>query len=381
MTPPARPVFLTSAPFACGLAWLVNAMLALGYRTTSLVHLAHHWEPVANGRVRLGDAAREHMANHLPVLLEREEHAFKPGIEIFWEHRLRFEIDPSCPVVVVIRDPRDALFSLHRRWKANDWFPGDFVEFLDYPTDWPQHFPGLFHLDSVQTYVLFHLRWMHAATRRPVHFVRFEDLKSRPEETLRSVLSFLRLHGNDDNRIARAIANSSTDHARRVVATRSPTADMQAIHRGQAFEWKRGYDADALSRFEAPIVRALLREFGYEAVPSYLDTRIAPRARRSGSGVSTPLARMLISRRDEWKSDPACHGGRRLDGVAWLEQRSAWLRRHLLASRWAAACAHSDDEIPGLHRLFASACRHLANEGQLDHAYARCVSLPESGLS
>lgn len=370
-----RPVFFTSAPFACGLAWLVNAMLALGYRTTSLLHRSGHWEPAGDGRFRIGDAAREHMLSHLPVLLERERHRFSPEIEIFWEHRLRFDVDPTSPVVVVVRDPRDALFSLHRRWRANDWFPGAYPTFLDRRTDWPDHFPGLFYADAPRTWALYHLRWMHASRFRPVLFVRFEDLKSRPEESVRQVLSFLHLRGNDDTRIARAIGSSSTERARAVLASRGAPVVAHAIHRGQAFEWKERFDPGERARFDVPGVRAAARRLGYEAAPAAFERRLDRLLRSDAAGLATHAARAWIAHAPDAREREGIAVSRAARRARSLERRLG-VKRHRVADAWARACACASREIPSLHDAFARAIPALFDDEALEWIYERTIRHP-----
>ncbi len=381
MTRVRRVAFLTSAPFACGLAWLVNAMLALGHRTTSLLYEKNHWEDVGDGEYRVGEAARKHIVHHLPILLERERHRFIPEIELFWEHRVRFDIDPACPVVVVVRDPRDAIFSLHRRWKMNGWYPGELPEFLDWRTDWPDHFPGLFWLDAVKTYLLFHLRWLHASRVRPIRFVRFEDLKERPEETLAGVLAFLGSRHRDDACIRRAIASSSTERARDMLARRMPGGSMQAIHRGRSFEWKERNDPVELAHYDGALMRAFLRWMGYEADESHLDGWLQRAARRPIVDLRTLVQRRVFVRPHDaagapmlWQ-EPSGRIERRLD------TRCTPVRQHRIAENWAYAVAETSAEVPALHSFFAAVCRMLLEPDEIEWLYERTVRHPRWGVN
>jgi hypothetical protein len=103
------------------MAWLANALMKMGIRGTSLVYPNENWQSAEGGRWKFSEKSRDHMVSHLPFAAHAESFSFRSDIEFFWEHRLNFDQDPKAPVIVVTRDPRDAIFSLFRRWQKNGW--------------------------------------------------------------------------------------------------------------------------------------------------------------------------------------------------------------------------------------------------------------------
>lgn len=255
--------FVTSAPVACGVTWLVNALIECGIKGTSLVYKDDNWVKKED-EWAIGESSRVHMVNHLPTVANRDKFKFREDIEFFWEHRLSFPADKTCPVVVVMRDPRDAIFSLYRRWKGNGWIDLSFQEFLSRPSDWPDHFPGLFHTDPVKMYVMYHLTWLAQRKFRPVLFVQFEKLKTSPMEELRKIFGFLKMDVPSEETL-RAAVMSSTFSGKKVAVPEGQ--NFGALFKGEVFEWKKNYEPLALERFERSGVQKGLEPFGYSEIP------------------------------------------------------------------------------------------------------------------
>jgi len=363
--PPAA--FLTSAPFACGLAWLVNSLLAMKFRVTSLAYSDDNWEEVSAGKYRVSPRARDHLINHLPYLHDNNEIEFKPDFEAFWEHRVTFSKAPGTPSVVVVRDPRDAIFSLHRRWQANGWVDCDFVTFLDRPSEWPDHFPGLFYLNPIKTFLLFNLLWLRRSHWAPVKVVKFEDIKSRPMETLDIVLQFLSANNVQKSEMELAVESSSVSRAKSKTDQPPLENNMRAIHKGMAYEWKESYPTPALRRFETEPIRAAIGILGYETKPSKLDQSFELAVNGKSTLFDSICARLF-----------SLAGEERLR--LWIgrfesrNQRIArFLKRHFVASRWSGLCQAESAETLPLSQFFSKVIKLFITPEELEFVYLHSV--------
>lgn len=320
--------FITSSPFACGITWLVNAFLELGIRGNSLRFKANNWRQTANGGWTVTDESREHMLNHLTSVANRPEFKFRDDVQFFWEHRISVA-DSHCPVVVVTRDPRDAIFSLHRRWTKQNWIQWDFKEFLERPSEWPEHFPGLFHLNPIKTYLMFNLIWKRAAKFRPVLFVRFEDLKTQPEIELRRIFKFLNINVPSSEALEAAIEACSMGDSR---------GNMGALFKGEVYEWKRSYDVECLRKFEEPEVAAALELLGYpSAVVVAEKNRLKQLLNSSGFRIKRFLLERIARGSGDWRNVQQRFFKFR-DRLLPLKDLSYWewdLRRMMTAELWA----------------------------------------------
>lgn len=252
---------VVSAPFASGVAWLINLLLELGIRTTHVAsrHPEKHWLPKGE-TVEIGPAAYDHLRWHLPVLLERKEFLFEPGIEVFWEHRLDFARHPQRPTILFVRDPRDAIYSLYRRDYEEHY---TFHEYLSRPATWPYHFPAMFRLPPADTWAYFHLFWLGMRQLMQIKIVTFEEARARPVEITEEILQFLGVTRTRDQ-IQLAVERSSFDRARAAVeALQEQTGRRwRTARKGKAGEWKETYDEAALQYFRGPAAHAM-RLLGY----------------------------------------------------------------------------------------------------------------------
>ncbi len=254
---------VVSAPFASGVAWLINILLELDIRTT---HVARQWPEYwqADGATeRINPAALAHFRGILPVLHERQNFTFEPAVEVFWEHRLDFARHSHRPTLVFVRDPRDAIYSLYRRHYAANL---SFIEYLGRPDVWPDHFPGMFHLPPAETWAAWHAFWLGMATVMNVKFVRFETMRANPLENVREVLAFLGVSRTEAD-IERALAGSSFERARAAMEQCAGPGGrpFQTARRGKVGEWKETYGAGALRYFAGP-ANHVMRTLGYEAI-------------------------------------------------------------------------------------------------------------------
>lgn len=328
MTGAARRINLVSPPFACGVAWLVNLLLALDIRASN-AGFPRHWHE--RGRQsRIDDQALAHLKWHLPVLHQRVDFSFREAIDIVWEHRLDFACHAPCPTILFVRDPRDSIYSIYRRQYEAHY---GFLEYLARPDIWPDHFPGLFGLPPFETYAYYVSFWLAMEACTPLLVVRFEDAKADPVGTAERVLGFLGVT-RTRNEIDLAIESSSFNSARKamIAMSRETGRDFLTARKGQAGEWRQVYDPASLARVAGPVEEAMQR-LGYSEIsmlpPDKLDSHfradletllqrhLAPQARAAAghalaaalAGEPLPLAEIVRTiAKDATPNGPTRHG-------------------------------------------------------------------------
>lgn len=248
---------LTSPPFACGVAWLVNVLLELGIRTTHWGTAegtggSSPWRESGDGWT-LDEPARGLLKWHLPILHRDEPLRFRDGLEVVWEHRLDLARKPGGAVILYLRDPRDAIHSLYRRNYAQAL---GYHAYLDRPDVWPDHFPDLFFLPPPETYLLFVLFWLTVGETVPLLTVTFEGMRADPVGTVRRVLAHLG-QARPDDEIVRALERSDFHAARQAMLRTSAEQGTERLTaaKGEVGEWRTTHDDAALARFARPLAR------------------------------------------------------------------------------------------------------------------------------
>ena len=346
--------FLTSAPVACGIGWLVNALTAAEFKTISLNHPNGGWELLPDQSYKMPAKAREHLGNHMPILFERSQFHFTKGVEIFWEHRVNFTIASTAPVVLLIRDPRDAIYSLFRRWKSKGWIEGEFGDFLRRPSDWPDHFPGLFSSNPIQTYFYFNFAWLKAARFRKLKMIRFEELKAKPLATLQETIAFLGLQAPSSATLAAAVASSDVKTARELIDRGTAGDNFSAVHKGLVEEWKETYRPEWLAHFQSPEICAALRLLGYSAPASAYEKPMRALIEGKCASLGTALMfrlmdvlRVLYPEKMLKKLNP--------DGLERMDLPPSWrayLKRWVVAAYWGERCASDAHQVLEMRACF-----------------------------
>ena len=265
MTRSRRALTVVSPQFPCGAAWLANALIELGVMPVELwgfdttlewvedpegnhLYVAEHWP------------WRQTLASLKPGARFR----FDSAIAATFTHLFPWQIQPAADVIVVLRDPRDALYSEWRRQRRNGQLDAsiNFAAFAGRPF----HGGPLSNADLLWL----HLRcWfeVHAAGQIRVHLVRFEDWKRNDCGVLASVVAWLGLVRTAPA-IARACAASEVGLLLAVeeeVVREDPTAS-RFNHRGRAQEWLTSWSADE-HRALGPHWQSLLADLGYRRSP------------------------------------------------------------------------------------------------------------------
>ncbi len=254
-----REIQIVSAPFSCGVAWLINVLLELGIRTTNQAFMADHWTN-HESHVEMGPKSYNHLRWHLPVLQERKEFFFHPDLEVLWEHRLDFARHPERPTILYVRDPRDAIYSLYCRNYAKEL---TFIDYLRRPDVWPDHFPGMFSLPPAETWAYFNLFWLAMREAMNIHIVRFEDMRADPVRVTGEILRFIGVKAEEKD-VCRALERSTFEKARSAMenTARQTGESFQTARRGKIGEWREVYNPDELACFSGP-AQYCMEQLGY----------------------------------------------------------------------------------------------------------------------
>lgn len=302
------------------------------------------------------------MASHLPVLRKKTTFNFASDFEAFWEHRIKTGLNENAPTVVVIRDPRDAIFSLHRRWVSNQWTKLSYGEFLTFPSEWPDHFPGLFYLPPIQTFLLFNLLWIRKSIGRPVKMVRFEDLKTHPEKSLQEILEFL------NRRITNRSTLSTAAHSSEIMETDKGLA-FQANFKGQIFEWKQSHTTEMLIEYSSEPIQAAIAFLGYEANTS----RLRPTLEKIVKGHSL-FALVLALMSEKMGCQNLIGQFRRLEQAGQFPfklQILSLIKRLVVSREWALLCGEHNAETKDLNRFFIRLTGFLLKPSELDFVFTQ----------
>ena len=192
--------------------------------------------------------------------------SFRPWPRLMKTHLPAEEFEPYeiGAVWIVVRDPRDAIYSWYRYHVAfaeAEWerVPGTFEEFLARP---------FFHFESpVEAWSCFYRGWSTRAARcGSAATIRFEDVKRRPFETMNAALTAVGLHVPADE-LRHALAASSYDAMRRheeAVARGEPERPRARIMRsGKVDGWRDWMTPDLETFFAGRPLASVARRFGY----------------------------------------------------------------------------------------------------------------------
>jgi hypothetical protein len=257
---------VVSAQFPCGAAWLANAMLELQLPLRQLwgFDTSNEWTIVKPGLWR-------YSAEHLPwrqtlaSLRMGREFRFRDDLHPRFSHAFPWQLDMCPKVVLMVRDPRDALHSEWRRHLQNNGLAANtgFVEFLRQP------FNGgpISNIDML---------WLHCCSwiavlqsnSNAVYLLRFEDWKRRPVRSLGDVCQWIGLPTSPAE-LASAAQASEVSHLQRIesdLLAANPLS-RQFNRAGLVEEWRSVWQSQwnaAWGSHWQPILDAL----GYPAIES-----------------------------------------------------------------------------------------------------------------
>jgi hypothetical protein len=208
---PRRQILVVSPIEPSGASWLLNCFLELGIMVGHKPVVDRVWrasrpppEPDVIWQARDEFTFGLHpkanvLAKFLPALGRQGAFRFRDDLSVRYVQDFPTKNSVESKVILVVRDPRDAFYSMFRRLAPAFRFD----EFIAFPNSYTL-------LDRPAHWSLFIASWLGVAG---VHIVRFEDYKKDPEETLRSAVHAVDLHFPDAD-IATAVARSSFERAR-----------------------------------------------------------------------------------------------------------------------------------------------------------------------
>jgi hypothetical protein len=172
----------------------------------------------------------------------------------------RFHRDrPLLGVWILVRDPRDALYSWYR---FRTEFVRDPLDRLARSFDEWLCRPGPTGLDRLDDWADFYHRWLWHSARLPRSVITtFEDLKHDPVPALRTALRTFGV-STTDKAIAEAALRSDFRTVRRREEDRGG-AGPGILRRGQPEEWRTWMTGPTADLFGRAHVAALARRFGY----------------------------------------------------------------------------------------------------------------------
>lgn len=250
---------VVSPEFPCGSAWLANCLFELG------VPAWHLWGFDTRGEwteqeahVFRYTAAQLPWRQTLASLTSGREFRFRQDLAARFSHECPWQIALGRRIVLMVRDPRDALYSEWQRHRRNLALP----ESVSFPAFLTQPFFGgpIAMADMLWLHMKSWLVYRNALPAR-VYLLRFEDWKRAPVDQLRRVCEWIGIH-NETDALQRAIAASDVRKLRSiesVLAAENPKLPLYN-RRGQAEEWRTAWNVEwlrCLGRQWHPVIEAL----------------------------------------------------------------------------------------------------------------------------
>lgn len=260
---PLKRILVASPVEPSGGSWLLNCLLELGVKVGHKPFVDNVWRgsnppPPADhiwtevdGRHEFNPKA-EMLVKFLPSVGRRKSFAFRGDVEVEYVQDFPPPRFDERPLVLIVRDPRDAIYSMYRRVAPEL----SFEEFCRFPN------PATL-LDRAAHWALHVAAWLDHPN---VRIVRLEDYKRDAEATLRSVVEPLDL-GCGDAEIDAALRFSSFEKAREAEAAfreRFP-GDRQVVNRaGKVGDGRGRPEVQALIPEIERATAPLLRRLGYD---------------------------------------------------------------------------------------------------------------------
>lgn len=177
-----------------------------------------------------------------------------------WSHEWPTPQALKRPIILFVRDGRDALYSEYRRRMPEVTISG-FQQFL-------QHQQHQDQLTPPERWALFYHLWQEALTSESSHYLvmQFEAIKTDPKGELQRLLKFLDLMKlYDPSLLEEAIAESDTQKVKQTVDQQTPDGHYRwkTLRAGLVQEWRKSWTG--ISRKGIPsLFPATLRQFHYD---------------------------------------------------------------------------------------------------------------------
>ena len=233
-------VDLASAELPCGASWIANVLLELGVPIFNPwgADTRAEWQALGGRRFRY-QRADAGWTRLLPGLRHGREFCFRadpvPRLGHHWPG-----LYPALPTLLIVRDPRDALYSAWRRERALGALGPEveFPQFLHLPfRHWPLSWSAYLALHTAA--------WARQWQRQSGLLLRFEDCKRDPCGQASRVLHWLGISASD-HAIRAAVETSAHREVQRAEAKLLATgvAPVALLAGGIAEEWRQHYRVD-----------------------------------------------------------------------------------------------------------------------------------------
>ncbi len=235
---PRHTLDIASAELPCGASWLGNLLLELR------IPIFHPWGANTRAEWHCRGLRRfryqrpdEGWRRLLPALRHGRVFNFRKSPVPRLGHHWPGHYSPDLPAILVVRDPRDALYSAWRRERALGALAADlaFVDFIDAPfRNWPLSWSGYYAAHTAAW-----LDFIHASGGL---LLRFEDFKRTPLRQAQRILDYLRVRVPPQHLYAAVAASEHGEIARaehELLARGSVPSALLAG--GRVEEWRTHY--------------------------------------------------------------------------------------------------------------------------------------------
>lgn len=246
-----------------GLTWVMNFLLELDIcvfreKNSDIWGTYSHrdtWRRIDANRYVLSPK-HSFDKQYLPILWRKTEFVFRDNLEVRWSHELPKPYNCTGKIILLVRDGRDTIYSQYKR----DYKNSTLIEML----------AGPLHGDIVVTpadaWAIFHLLWTALVPSQNLLVITFEQIKSDPATTARSLLDFIGVT-RTVGEVARAIENSTFEKARNADCLYRQTHRQPRVfmRKGAMREWTEQYGQKELAFFSG-LHQSILARFGYDSV-------------------------------------------------------------------------------------------------------------------
>ncbi|MGB0909670.1 MAG: sulfotransferase domain-containing protein [Nitrospirales bacterium] len=203
--------FCISPAFRCGTGWLHNCLLELGIRVDGCD--GEWWQSEA-GELVVHKSMLKDFMQRLPIVSRKKRFSFRSDFQVIMGHMYPpRQILPPAQVVLMVRDPRDALLSDYRHYVYQAESQGvkkkTFDEFICMSSN--QAFTVNL-LNGIDEYCVYYKYWL---SQPNVKVIRFEDYKVDPLSTLQAIIDYLGL-SYELTELEAAVENSSFEKAKTI---------------------------------------------------------------------------------------------------------------------------------------------------------------------
>lgn len=202
----------------------------------------------------------EQQQARLPALRDRDRlnPVYREACRVIKTNQAAMGWSPPGRVLLVVRDGRDALLSLHQHLRDFSGLQADLHEYLEGG--------GGRWLAPPMSWAIACLSWLNALPQGRLHVLQFEACRAEPLAEFGALLAFLGIERSQAE-LEHAIAESSYARMRELEGAAleqhgERLGRGRIMRAGKVGGWREVYDARALASF-AGLPRRALERFGY----------------------------------------------------------------------------------------------------------------------